>query len=161
MRSVVKRRLSTRRCQGTSDKVSQMPKQGASSNGGRPHSLLVSGSIIWCGVCGSFTESRIGRLKSTCRGPPPPQLGSGGVRAQLQRLRAGRHPVSLQGLPPTTWMDGTPIRSNAGYGRRTGREAVDDGFIEYVPMDLPTPRPRLVRLCSGATIEAGRCRTRR
>ena len=132
MRSVNKKRLSVRRCQGA--------KQGIGSERsieGKPHSLLMSGSIIWCGVCGSFTESRISRLKSMCRGPPPQQLGSGGVRAQLQRLRAGMRPVTMQGLPQTKWLDGTPVRNNAGYLRRTSQEEVDEGFIEYIPADLP------------------------
>ena len=125
MRSVNKKRPSVRRCQGAKQCIGS-----GRSNEGKPHSLLMSGSIIWCGVCGSFTESRIGRLKSMCRGPPPQQMGSGGVRAQLQRLRAGKHPVTMQGLPQTKWVDGTPVRSNAGYLRRTGREEVDEGFVE-------------------------------
>ena len=134
MRSVNKKRLLIRRCQGE--------KQGFRSPYGKPHSLLMSGNIIWCGVCGSFTESRIGRLKSMCRGPPPQQMGSGGVRAQLQRLRAGKHPVTMQELPQTKWVDGTPVRSVSGYLRRDGREEVDEGFIKYTPVDLPDPKPR-------------------
>ena len=39
-------------------------------------------------------------------------------------------------------MDGTPVRNAAGYIRRTGREEVDEGFIEYMPLDLPAPKPR-------------------
>ena len=149
MRSVNKKRLSVRRCPGAKKSaISCSPE--SSPLEGKPHSLRMSGSIIWCGVCGSFTESRVSRLKSMCRGPPPQSLGTGGVRAQLQRLRAGIHPVTMQGLPQTKWLDGTPVRNDAGYLRRTGQEEVDEGFIKYIPAD----RPALTPLSSSDTAAA-------
>jgi hypothetical protein len=76
MRSVNKKRLSVRRCPGAKKSaISCSPE--SSPLEGKPHSLRMSGSIIWCGVCGSFTESRVSRLKSMCRGPPPQSLGTG------------------------------------------------------------------------------------
>ena len=100
----------------------------------RSHSLLVSGSIVWCCTCGSFTESRMGGLKIACAGKAGPQAhGSGGVRAQLVRLRANKCSVTQQELPPPTLMDGTPVRSFAGYSRLEESEAADPGFVRYIP----------------------------
>ena len=134
VRSTKRQRLSTRKCPGSSMKTAIH----SASSGLGVHSLLKSGTITWCGICGAFSESRVGRLKRTCMGPPPRQLGSGGVRSQLERLRAGKHPVTMRPLPPTTRMCGTPVRTD-GYSRLNGRATVDDGFIPYVPSECIRP----------------------
>ena len=136
VRSTKLQRLSMKKCRGYCEKTAI--NRGRDDDHDRLHSLLKSGTLTWCGICGAFSESRVGRLKRTCMGPPPRQLGSGGVRAQLERLRAGKHPVTMLPLPPMTRVDGTPVKTG-GYSRLNGRATVDDGFIPYVPGELVTP----------------------
>ena len=136
VRSTERQRLSMRKCRGYCNKTAISTSKDDEHD--RVHTLLKSGTLTWCGICGAFSESRVGRLKRTCMGPPPRQLGSGGVRAQLERLRAGKHPVTVLPLPLTTKVDGTPVKTG-GYSRLSGRATVDDGFIPYVPGVLVTP----------------------
>ena len=59
--------------------------------------------------------------------------GPGGVRSQLNRLRAGLHPVTRIRLPQTTWADGSAVAEARGYLRKVGStEAVADKFVPYV-----------------------------
>ncbi len=71
---------------------------------------------------------------NACLGPPLVQK-DGGLRAQLMRLRAGIHPVTLQRLPEATWEDGSPIDGVGGYKRRRGSPDHPPApvFAEYVP----------------------------
>ena len=137
IRTTKRQRLSMKKCQGYCEKTAI--NMGKGDDQDRLHSLLKSGTLTWCGICGAFSESRVGRLKLTCKGPPPRQLGSGGVRAQLERLRAGKHPVTMLPLPPTTRIDGTPVNAGARYSRLVGRAEVGDGFIPYVPGEPISP----------------------
>ena len=52
------------------------------------HTLLQTGGIVWCNVCGCFSEERLKGLKADCKGPPR----VGGRITSLGRLRSGRHP---------------------------------------------------------------------
>ena len=143
MRSVKKWRLTTKKCEGgkkktwawashsrTGEALPERAKHG--------HVLLKSGTILWCSTCGAFAETRANRLRSACLGPPPQQHGSGGVRSQLNRLRAGIHPVTRARLPQATWADGRPLRLMGGYARRLKvSEVVDEHFVTYVPEESP------------------------
>ena len=64
----------------------------------------------------------------------PSNMGQGGgVRSQLNRLRAGLHPVTRCRLPQATWADGSAVVAARGYLRKTGgAEAVDDKFVPYM-----------------------------
>ena len=100
------------------------------------HTLYKSGNLVWCGTCGAFAETRANRLQKYCV-PPPEQYGSGGVRSQLNRLRAGLHPVTRCRLPLTTWADGSAVAGTRGYLRKTGgTEMVDDKFVPYVAEEV-------------------------
>ena len=102
---------------------------GKTANG---HTLFKSGTLLWCGARGAFAETRADRLQKTCVGAPPEQYGTGGVRSQLNRLRAGLHPVTRCRLAQTTWADGTAVKTAHGYARKAGgAEVVDDKFIPY------------------------------
>ena len=63
------------------------------------HVVLKPGTILWCNVCGSFAEAKAVGLLSAGNGQPPKELGSGGRRSQLNRLRAPRHPVNGLVIP--------------------------------------------------------------
>ena len=104
----------------------------------RSHVLMLSGTVLWCGTCGAFAESRANRLQRTCVGPPPQQLGSGGVRSQLNRLRAGLHPVTRARLSQTTRPDGTLLKAIGGYARRQKKVEVDQHFVPYVVEAFPS-----------------------
>ena len=60
------------------------------------HCLWVSGGITWCQVCGAYGEARLRGLLRAC---PGPLRGRGGRATTLQRLRAGRHPLTMELLP--------------------------------------------------------------
>ena len=121
----------TRKC----EKISK--KEWANATNG--HTLLRSGNIVWCSLCGAFAETRANRLQKVCLKKPPDQYGSGGVRSQLNRLRAGLHPVTRCRLPQTTWADGTARSTTHGYLRKAGAvELVDDKFVEYVTDEART-----------------------
>ena len=103
---------------------------GKTANG---HTLYRSGNLFWCGTCGAIAETRANRLQNNCVGAPPEQYGLGGVRSQLNRLRAGLHPVTRCRLPQATWADGSAVVAARGYLRKTGgTEAVDDKFVPYM-----------------------------
>ena len=76
--------------------------QPVTSEAKRMHCVLKSGSITWCSTCGAFAEAKAVGLLGQCSGPPPPELGSGGRKAQLNRMRANRHPVTGQPMPHMT-----------------------------------------------------------
>ena len=52
------------------------------------HVLMTTGSIIWCSLCGRYSEVRTHRLKDHCEKEP-----KYGAYYRLKRLREGRHPT--------------------------------------------------------------------
>ena len=104
------------------------------------HNLCKSGTVLWCSRCGSFAESRAVGLYGECV-PPVRTRTTGGKWSQLQRLRAGRHPVHRTILPPATNLQGVPVVSNFGYTRRNGSggEPRDSNFAAYEP-EVFTPK---------------------
>ena len=82
---------------------------------------------------------RAGWLRGECPGPPPRQLGSGGFRQQLEKLRRNIHPVSGSMLPAAMHADGTPVVQHHGDTRlkKAECEVIDPLFNPYVPMVLP------------------------
>ena len=53
------------------------------------HRLFGVGGFVYCGRCGAHTQRFLRGLTAAC---PPAVPLSGGRRAQLDNLRAGRHP---------------------------------------------------------------------
>ena len=47
------------------------------------HLLFVTDGVLWCGVCGAYTQSRVQQLGGACVGKN---------EARLSWLKAGRHP---------------------------------------------------------------------
>ena len=130
-RSAKKWKLTTNKCEGESKKVWTKKDNG--------HTLLRSGNIVWCSMCGAFAETRANRLQKVCLRKPPEQYGSGGVRSQLNRRRTGLRPVTRCRLPQTTWADGTAVKMAHGYLRKAvASETVDDKFVEYVADEART-----------------------
>ena len=127
-------KLATVRCSGECRKEVKASQHG--------HTVLRSGTVLWCRVCGSFAESRADRLLKQCVGPPPVQLGSGGLRAQLTKLRAQLHPVTGARLPQAVRLDGSAVEGNGKYARLSATGCTDDHFHPYVPQTFTEPRPR-------------------
>ena len=127
-------KLATARCSGECTKKVRASQRG--------HTVLRSGTVLWCSVCGSFAESRAERLLKQCMGPPPVQLGSGGLRAQLTKLRAALHPVTGARLPQAVRLDGSAVEGNGKYARLSATGCTDDHFHPYVPQTFTEPRPR-------------------
>jgi hypothetical protein len=58
------------------------------------HSLLRTGAVTWCNICGKYADSRCAGLLERCHGPPS-------RTERLSRLRRGKHPstgVVLEGV---------------------------------------------------------------
>ena len=137
MRSKIKSKLAAKKCGGSNTKPwSKCEGRAAGALEGRKHSLLKSGTVLWCAVCGSFAESKASRLGKQCKGPPPKQLGSGGVRSQLNRLRASLHPVTLERLPQAVLADGGSL-IGAGTYSRLKTSPTQSGFAPYQPEVFP------------------------
>ena len=84
-------------------------------------------------MCGSFAETKANRLLKACPGPPPRQLGSGGLRQQLTKLRASLHPVTGERLPQAIRTDGTQVEGTGTYARLRTSSMPDKDFLLYVP----------------------------
>jgi hypothetical protein len=149
-----KKKLGSQRCEGDKSRWSGKPavqdrkgwiqnpaEDNAENRSGdmRKHRVVASGTVQWCLVCGSFAETKVACLKRGCKGPPPRQMGSGGLRQQLEKLRSGHHPVSGIRLPEPKNLDGTPVVQWFGYARRqlSGGTEVDPKFVEYTPEVFP------------------------
>ena len=105
-----------------------------------------SGHILWCGICGSFAETRASGLTGTCDGTPSQQHGVGRSRLNwLNNLRAGIHPVTFARLPEATKVNGEPLQGDGVYARlkQTSSEVTPENFVRYVPELFPAPRPPL------------------
>lgn len=71
---------------------------------GRPHSLRLSGTLVWCQDCGRYAENRLRDLRQACPGP----AGTGPTVGQPSRLKKGLHPLNGQPLGATTVL-GKPV----------------------------------------------------
>ena len=56
------------------------------------HTVLVSGNVFWCSVCGQWTHDPECWPRRVCSGPPREGRGPREQRHRLARLRDGRHP---------------------------------------------------------------------
>ena len=91
-------RLSSSICKGTPAErwttlaVSQASSENAGEGG---HRQMLSGSILWCSICGTYAKNSYKGLARACPGPfHSSWAAGGGRRQQLQRLLANRHPRS-------------------------------------------------------------------
>ena len=134
-------KLATQRCDRTSAKkwglgevkANELKSTWGSANG-KGHSTLKSGSITWCGVCGCFAETRANGLVGKCAGGPPKQMGSGRRRAQRNRLRAGRHPVTGARLPAATRFDGSLVNGNGTYSQLRAKDGKATNGISNISL---------------------------
>ena len=59
------------RCKGSAvdrwAKVAKMMADNGVTDGGG-HSRMLSGDVIWCGVCGSYADLKVGGLTEACTG---------------------------------------------------------------------------------------------
>ena len=69
------------------------------------------------------------------------QLGSGGLRAQLTKLRAALHPVTGTGLPLAVRLDGSAVEGNGRYSLLQTTVEPDVLFQPYVPQVFAESRP--------------------
>ena len=99
---------------------------------GAGHRRAISGVVIWCQVCGCYSDSRVRGLTDYCKGKPNDRSG-GGRAGQLLYLRNNIHPRTRKPLPPPTDEDGTDLGGRHRYrelelkrDRRSNR-SVDEG----------------------------------
>ena len=69
----------------------------SSTSDGIGHKLARSGDVIWCTVCGLYTEKRTRGIAQECQGPPRTQIG--GRANQRASLTQGLHPRTGVPLP--------------------------------------------------------------
>ena len=125
--------------------MSKWAEPTESINQGKQHAMRKSGHILWCGICGSFAETRASGLVGTCEGTPSQQHGVGRSRLnRLNNLRAGLHPVTFARLPEATKVNGEPLQGDGVYARlkQTSSEVTPEGFVKYIP-EVFAPPPRL------------------
>ncbi len=80
----------TGRGSGSGRRYTSAESDPVDASDGRGHSLFITGSVIWCGLCGRYAARRLGAaLKRQC-----PGRADGAAATQLARLRAGRHPLT-------------------------------------------------------------------
>ena len=104
--------------------------------------MVTSGMVQWCNTCGCCAESRTNaRMKHECNGPPPPSHGSGGMKQQLLKLRAGLHPVTGQRLPEAKKIDGSEAWGSGSYLRLKPVTCYDDAFRHYTPEVFGAAKP--------------------
>ena len=133
-RSTRRRKIATSRCEGVRQKTwADVPRKGPMQ-----HSTVISGCVIWCTTCGCFAESRAQRLVKRCRGPPP--VGSGGMRRQILRLRAGVHPVTGMQLPAARNEAGELARGHGKYARLQVEGTPNAKLVHYVPEEFSVQR---------------------
>ena len=125
------------------------------------HKLCKSGPVLWCRRCGSFAENKAIGLYKDCQ-PPARSINTGGRWAQLQRLRAGRHPVNGMCLPPATDTLGMPVVMNFGYMRKKGNDdsPSDPNFKPYVCEDMTVPKAIANEGSGKSACEKGEAETR-
>ena len=75
-----------------------MADNGATDGGG--HTRMISGDVIWCGVCGAYADLRVSGLTEACTGKHTGPWSGGGKRGQLSSLRKNRRPKNRSQLPP-------------------------------------------------------------
>ena len=96
--------LLSKRCKG-SPSVEQLAHAS--------HTLLRSGNLWWCNVCGCYGSLRLVGLKGPCPGRAKANWG------QLHRLQQGWHPVSRAALP--TAVPARPCCARGGVQHNTAR----------------------------------------
>ena len=79
------------------------------------HSMMATGRLQWCGICGAYAASRGRALIAPCTGRTDP-TASGGRAQQLRMLKSGRHPKTGQRLIHETRRGGNVVESE---GRET------------------------------------------
>ena len=58
----------------------------------RGHAIRRTGDMVFCAKCGNYASKRFGAgLRAKCS--PPQSLSDNAVRARLQRLHMGLHPL--------------------------------------------------------------------
>ena len=67
---------------------------------GKRHCIVVSHPLFWCVVCGAYGETAPKLLTKPCRRRLQGKWVAGGMLGQLKVLRSGRHPKTLQPIPP-------------------------------------------------------------
>ena len=78
--------------------VSGAPRTGAAEEGEgeraqTAHRIAFSGPLVYCTRCANFAHKRVGAgIKGRCSAPTYKKANA--VAARLDRLRAGRHPLS-------------------------------------------------------------------
>jgi hypothetical protein len=95
-------KLAPKRCEGSAalewaTKARALTDHGLTNAGS--HARVMSGDLIWCTRCGSFSEHVGKGLAKACRGRFQGSI-RGGLPGQLKRLMAGWHPVTRAALPP-------------------------------------------------------------
>jgi hypothetical protein len=96
-------RIAPKRCEGPAalrwaDKARSLAQEGVGDASG--HVRVLSGELVWCMRCGSYATSVAKGLAKPCAGRYQGRWGSGGLAGQLKVLLSGRHPKTLDAIPP-------------------------------------------------------------
>ena len=102
---------------------------------GRQHNVVVSDPVFWCSACGAYGETAPKLLTQPCRGPQHRRRDAAakryGMREQLRCLRRGKHPKTLQSLPPPI-----PIRQWEAINANMNNQPPDDTLAQQPPPNI-------------------------
>ena len=96
-------RLAPQTCRGRATDTWSAKEHERSLSAGTPgnkHCIVVSHPLFWCVVCGAYGETAPKLLTKPCRRRLQGKWVAGGMLGQLKVLRSGRHPKTLQPIPP-------------------------------------------------------------
>ena len=122
-------------CEGSAAKRLAVRVKAITDSGGglgTGHGFWLSGSVLWCNICGAFAEGcGTMALAKPCtgrrvRGPRQAanQGGRNGLLQQLRNLQKGFHPKTGRLLPPAVPIDQSadvPAEMVANYASQEGR----------------------------------------
>ena len=108
---------------------------------GAGHRRALSGEVVWCRVCGCYSDSRVRGLTDYCKGKPSDKSG-GGRAGQLLYLRNNIHPRTRKALPAPVDEHGLKLDGKHGYaeldrrGNHSNSDAssqrCNDGVLEAI-----------------------------
>ena len=89
---------------------------------GAGHRRALSGEVVWCQVCGCYSDSRVRGLTDYCKGKPTDKSG-GGRAGQLLYLRNNIHPRTRKALPAPVDEHGSDLGGQHVYSQLARRNA--------------------------------------
>lgn len=112
---------------------------------GAGHLRAMSGDVVWCRVCGCYSDSRVRGLTDYCKGKPSDKSG-GGRAGQLLYLRNNIHPRIRKALPAPVDEHGLELDGKHRYAEleRRGNRGKGDVSSHWCSEGMPEASARTI-----------------